>query len=318
MKVANTRKVKPIVAFAAGFLGDRRARPIDLILAAIWILGAIFCFPLVAAADCTVASDNTGFRYSYEARETRDDLFQDVCRESNVPLVIASDPKMKSRLEVPKQGHRLVSGDIYPDKAKRLSFQGAAVVAFVVEVDGTIRRARVIQSSGHKVLDYAAMAFWKEYRFDIPGKFDGAPARVLYELPVNFKLAAPAIGLPASFSDTAITGLGDRILQPYTRGDADALYQDLDETAKRSISLTDIQKQFAAYSSQFGTMVYVQYAGLLRVKTVDEAPHYQLKYFVECGNCMHGAATMMITAVDRPVRPGISSFEFGFSKERLK
>jgi TonB family protein len=319
MEAANTRKVSPILAFVAGFLGGRGARPTDLIPpSAVWVLVPILWFSLVAAADCTVPSNNTGFRYSYTAREMRDDLYEDVCRESNVPVIIASDPQLKSRLKVPSNGHRLVSDDIYPDKARRLSFEGSVVVAFVVETDGSISRARVIQSSGHKELDYAATAFWKEYQFAIPGKFDGAPARVLYELPVNFKLKAPAIGLPASFSDTAITGLGDRILQPYARGDADALYKDLDETAKRTISLKDFQSQVAAYISRFGTMVYVQYAGLLRVKTLDGVPHYELKYFVECGKCMHGVATMMITAVDRPGRPGISSFEFGFTKERLK
>jgi TonB family protein len=285
--------------------------PVLFLLAVLWS-------PLVVAADCTVPPTAVGFRYSAAARAARDDLYEDVCRESNVPVIIASDPTIKSRLEVPSRGHQLVSGDIYPDKAKRLSFEGAVVVAFVVEVDGTIWRSRVIQSSGHTVLDYAAAAFWKQYQFDSPGKFDGAPARVLYELQVNFKLKAPSIGLPASFSDTAVTGLGDRILQPYARGDADALYQDLDETAKRIISLKDIQAQFAAYTRQFGTMAYVQYAGLLRVKDIDGVPHYELKYFVECGKCMHGAATMMITAVDRPGRPGINSFEFGFTKERLK
>ncbi len=241
-----------------------------------------------------------------------------MCRESNVPVIIASDPQFKLRLKVPSKGHRLVSDDVYPDKAKRLSFEGSVVVAFVVETNGSISRARVIQSSGHKVLDYAATAFYKQYQFDVPGKFDGAPARVLYEQQVNFKLKAPTIGLPASFSDAAVTGLGERILQPYARGDADALYQDLDDTAKRTISLKDIQNQFAAYTSQFGTMVYVQYAGLLRVEAVDGISHYELKYFVECGKCMHGAATMMITAVDRPGRPGIQRFEFGFTKERLK
>jgi TonB family protein len=285
----------------------------------VWFLLAPLCLPLVAAADCTVPSDNTGFRYSLSARETRDDLYEDVCRESNVPLIIASDPKMKSRFRAPSKGHRLVSGDIYPEKARRLSFEGSVVVAFVVEVDGSIRRARVIQSSGHKELDYAATAFYKQYQFDVPGKFDGAPARVLYEQQINFKLKAPAIGLPASFSDAAVTGLGDRILQPYNRGDADALFQDLDESAKRTNSLKEIQRQLEAYTRQFGTMTYGQYLGLLRVKDVDGIPHYELKYLLECGKCMHGAATLMITAVDRPGRPGISSFEFGFTKDvRLK
>jgi TonB family protein len=275
---------------------------VRLLLATIWL-------PLSAAADCAVPPDATGFKYSDEARDVRDDLYEDMCRESTIPVVIASDPKMKSRLELPSKGHRLVTGDIYPEKAKRLSFEGAVVVAIVIETDGSIKHARVIQSSGHAVLDYAVTTFWKQYQFDIPGKLDGAPARFLYEQQMNFRLKGPAIGLPASFSDKAINGLGDRILQPYERSDANALYQDLDETVKSNMSAIDIQNQFAEYTSRFGDLPHFQYLGLMGVKNTEGISHYKLMYLVECTKCHHGAATLIITALDRPDRPGISSFE---------
>jgi TonB family protein len=240
-----------------------------------------------------------------------------VCGESDVRLVLALDPSVKSRLELPSKGHRLIEDDIYPDKARKLSFEGSVVVAFVVETDGTIQHAKIMASSGHRVLDYAEWMYWKQYKFDSPGRFDGMAARVLIVERMNFKLKGRGVGLPASFSDRAVDGLGYRILQPYTRGDAAALYQDLDETAKSTTSTDEIQKRFALYAKQFGAMSYVAYEGLLGVKNVAGVPHYELTYLVRSAVPKGGAAIMIVTAVDRQPRPGITRFEFKESNIRL-
>ena len=147
----------------------------------------------------------------------------------------------------------MTEDDIYPDRARHLGFEGPVVVAFVVELDGTVQHSKIVQSSGHKLLDYAEWMYWKQYKFDGPGQFDGAPARVLIVERMNFKLTAKrgVSALPVSFSDWTIDALGRRILQPYTLSDATALYQDLDETAKNTISPSDIQKRFARYAKQF-------------------------------------------------------------------
>jgi hypothetical protein len=193
------------------------------------------------------------------------------------------------------------------------------VVAYVVEIDGTVQHAKVIQSSGHRVLDLAERTFWMQVKYDSPGQLDGAPVRVLVESTMNFKLAAPAIALPASFSDTVIAGFGDQILQRYERSDADALYRDLDETVKATTSPNDIQKQFERYSKRFGALEHFQYLGLFRAKNVDGVLHYEMNYLVQCTNPTSGAATMIVTAVDRQPQPKIMSFEVKANNEvRLK
>jgi hypothetical protein len=68
-----------------------------------------------AAVDCGAPVNREGFRFSDEARDTRDEFYADMCRESDVLLVIASDPNMKSRLQVPSKGHRSTADDIYPE-----------------------------------------------------------------------------------------------------------------------------------------------------------------------------------------------------------
>jgi periplasmic protein TonB len=45
---------------------------------------------------------------------------------------------------------------IYPDKARRMGWEGRVIVSFTVYEDGSIRDARIVQSSGTPVLDDAA------------------------------------------------------------------------------------------------------------------------------------------------------------------
>jgi len=267
-------------------------------------------YSLDSFADCPSPIAPPGF-----ADNVRQ-FYEDMCRESDIPLVLASDPSVKSRLQVPSGAHRLTEDDIYPDSARRSSFEGSVVVAFVVELDGTVQHSKVVQSSGHRSLDDAEWMYWKQNKFDSPGQLDGQPARVIVLERMNFKLKGGA-GLPASFSDWIVENLGRRILQPYTRSDADALFQDLDQTAKSTTSPSDIQKRFATYAKQFGAMSYMDYQGLAGVKNLGGVPHYELAYLVRAKVPKAGAATLIVTAVDGTPRPGITGFDFRESAIRL-
>ena len=188
------------------------------------LLSIVGC-PINSLADCPSPLKPSEIPSSDLVRE----FYADMCRESDVPLVFASDPGLKSRLQIPSGGHRLTEDDIYPERARHLGFEGPVAVAFVVELDGTVQHSKIVQSSGHQILDYAEWMYWKQYKFDSPGQLDGVPARVLVVERMNFKLKGKrgATALPASFSDWNVDALGGRILQRYTLSDATALYQDL-------------------------------------------------------------------------------------------
>src|SRR5882757_6039966 len=85
-----------------------------------------------------------------------------------------------------------------------------------------------------------------------------------------------------------------------TLSDANALYQDLDETAKSTSSPSDIQKRFARYAKQIGAMSYVEYKGLAGAKNVRGVTHYELAYLVRAAVPQAGAAILVVTAVDGP------------------
>jgi TonB family protein len=280
-----------------------------------WLIAAllsVFCYPINSLADCPSPLKPSEIPSSDLVRE----FYADMCRESNVPLVFAGDPGVKSRLQIPSGGHRLTEDDIYPDRARHLGFEGPVAVAFVVEPDGTVQHSKIVQSSGHQLLDYAEWMYWKQYKFDSPGRLDGAPARVLVVERMNFKLKGGP-GLPPSFSDSAVDNLALRILEPYTSRDSGALFQAIDETAKSNITLSKIQERFTRYGKQYGAVSYLYYKGLLSVKNVHDVPQYRLWYLVRAAAPDNGAAALIVTAVDRKSSLGITDFEFEPSPIRL-
>lgn len=75
----------------------------------------------------------------------------------------------------------------YPEQAKKDNIQGKVYVTFVVEKDGSINGAKILRGVGGGCDEEAlrvvnAMPKWE------PGKLQGKPVRVQYNLPIVFKL----------------------------------------------------------------------------------------------------------------------------------
>ena len=78
----------------------------------------------------------------------------------------------------------------YPEKAKDENISGRVFLGFVVEKDGSIGEVKVLRGIGggcdeEAVRVVKAMPKWK------PGKMEGQPVRVSYQIPINFKLDSP-------------------------------------------------------------------------------------------------------------------------------
>ena len=72
---------------------------------------------------------------------------------------------------------------IYPDRARRMGWEGRVIVSFTVYEDGSIRDARIVQSSGTLVLDDAAKEALR--KSTIRTQF---AKRVQVVLPIEYKL----------------------------------------------------------------------------------------------------------------------------------
>ncbi len=76
----------------------------------------------------------------------------------------------------------------YPKSAEKNGVQGTVVLQFVVEPTGSISNVKVLKSVD-KALDKEAMRVVKKIKHFIPGyNEDHAAVRVLFTLPVKFKL----------------------------------------------------------------------------------------------------------------------------------
>lgn len=96
-----------------------------------------------AAAVPTAANPNSGTSGPIEAK-----------REEGVSTLVYGESNDAFLLRVRET---VEAGMHYPRKARAMRLQGAAVVQFIVEKDGAIREIEIRTSSGHDILDRAAL-----------------------------------------------------------------------------------------------------------------------------------------------------------------
>jgi protein TonB len=75
----------------------------------------------------------------------------------------------------------------YPDLARRAGIEGQTVVKALVDIDGSIMDVQILKSSGNQMLDEAALAAARNWKFS-PAKQRDKYVRVYVSIPINFKL----------------------------------------------------------------------------------------------------------------------------------
>ena len=75
----------------------------------------------------------------------------------------------------------------YPEEAKNAGIQGRVHLQFIIEKDGTPAQPRIVRSV-HPLLDKEALRIIRQMPKWTPRKQDGRPQRVLYTIPIQFRL----------------------------------------------------------------------------------------------------------------------------------
>jgi len=96
------------------------------------------------------------------------------------------DPVPYEKVEVPPRILERVVPD-YPELCRQAGIKGLVVVEFVIDTAGVVRDAAVLESSGNSLLDAAAVAAVRGFRFT-PGYQLDRPVPVRAKLPFNFRL----------------------------------------------------------------------------------------------------------------------------------
>jgi protein TonB len=78
---------------------------------------------------------------------------------------------------------RILKNVGYPDMARRNDWQGKVVLSFIVTPDGSVRDLRILQSSGHRILDRSAM---ETVRDSAP--FPRPPGEAQLVIPITYRL----------------------------------------------------------------------------------------------------------------------------------
>ncbi len=102
-------------------------------------------------------------------------------QQASLPSAGASAPP---RYELGSGGNPVPD---YPWRARRAGWEGRVVVQVEVTPDGAVADAQVADSSGHAVLDEAAVETIRRWRFE-PARQGGAPVAGDVRVPITFRL----------------------------------------------------------------------------------------------------------------------------------
>jgi len=75
----------------------------------------------------------------------------------------------------------------YPRRARQKGFEGTVVLEVLVDENGKIKELKLFRSSGHAILDRAAVASVKKWLF-APGVINGTPSKMWVKVPIRFEL----------------------------------------------------------------------------------------------------------------------------------
>lgn len=81
----------------------------------------------------------------------------------------------------------IAKSTVYPRNALENNIQGNVMVEFIVEKNGKVREAKIIESASYD-LDQEALRVILSLDKFYPGFADGRPVRVVYRQPINFKI----------------------------------------------------------------------------------------------------------------------------------
>jgi len=143
-------------------------------LFALFAMALPLALPLQAAAACSPDQAQIKLALTPQSLSIRNELFSRLCERSNGELVDVTDPTVAGRLTQPKDTVLLNNRSGNPGE-----LNGNLLLAFMVDLDGTLHDTTIIVGSGNKQLDEQTLGLWPFFRYKTPAKLDGRPVRIL-------------------------------------------------------------------------------------------------------------------------------------------
>ncbi len=106
--------------------------------------------------------------------------------EDEVPKIVEEMPTFKGG-DLRTFSQWVNSRITYPRVAVRQKIEGTVVISFIVEKDGSVGDVRVVRPSHHSLNDEALRVVRSSPKWR-PGTQNGKPARVVFQVPINFRI----------------------------------------------------------------------------------------------------------------------------------
>ncbi len=105
------------------------------------------------------------------------------------PAPVVAPPAPEPAVEPPRYNAAYLSNPkpVYPLSARRRGIEGRALIRAEISLDGECLRAELKQTSGHDMLDHAALEAVKKWRF-VPARRGSQAVVEWVEVPITFKL----------------------------------------------------------------------------------------------------------------------------------
>jgi protein TonB len=104
------------------------------------------------------------------------------------PTATRSDePLSGSILKIARPLYSLNSPPAYPRKARRLGYEGTVILKVLIDEDGRVDDLMLLESSGHTILDRAAVSAVRKWQF-VAGTEGGIKKKMWVKIPIRFQL----------------------------------------------------------------------------------------------------------------------------------
>ena len=154
------------------------------------MLKALFVIPVATLAVSVFANTSDMSNMANAVNTTTNTLsttnMQLQQPDTKVFVVVEEMPKFKGGESAMMEF--LMMNMKYPQTAVKAKQQGRVIVGFIVRKDGTVSDVHITRSVGYDVLDKEAMRVVKSMPAWEPGKQNGKPVNVKYNVPITFRL----------------------------------------------------------------------------------------------------------------------------------
>jgi len=125
--------------------------------------------------------------FTKETRRVPNESSEPAATAAIQPAAQSDDSLSGSVLKIARPLYRQNTAPSYPLKARRMGYEGIVMLKVLVDENGRVGDLAVYESSGHSVLDRAALSAVRKWLFE-PGTEGGIKKKMWVKIPVRFDL----------------------------------------------------------------------------------------------------------------------------------